>query len=66
MDEPICRHLRTKKMYLPGHVEQLAAAEREGWPDDFFWCNRTLTQTGTDDQPTHPKACTKCRVCFEE
>lgn len=65
MNEPRCRHLRTKKMYLPGHVEWLAEAEQDNWANDFFWCNRTLTEIGCDDQPVHPRLCTACRACFE-
>lgn len=53
-------------MYLPGHVEQMAEAEHDGWANDFFWCNRTLTEIGADDKPVHPNACKICRACFEE
>jgi hypothetical protein len=42
------------------------AKERDGWANDFFWCNRTLTEIGEDDKPVHPNACKSCRACFEE
>jgi len=52
-------------MYLPGQVELIAEAQADNWSNDFFWCNRTLSEIGTDDKPVHPLACKSCRVCFE-
>ena len=30
-----------------------------------FWCNRTQTVVGVDDQPVHKSVCTPDRTCFE-
>jgi hypothetical protein len=31
-----------------------------------FWCNRTQTVVGVDDQPVHKNSCAPGRSCFEE
>jgi hypothetical protein len=31
-----------------------------------YWCNRTQTVVGVDDQPVHKQACQDGRTCFEE
>lgn len=63
----ICRHVRTKKMYIP-------ALAHEAFPKDksdvehapHCWCNCTLTETGPDDRPVGMQTCTTGRSCFEE
>jgi len=31
-----------------------------------YWCNRTQTAVGVDDQPVHKNVCTPSRTCFAE
>ena len=31
-----------------------------------FWCNRTQTVVGVDDQQVHKESCAPGRSCFEE
>ncbi|MBE7557500.1 hypothetical protein HS125_00555 [bacterium] len=57
----LCRHLRTKMMYLP--MEE---------PDYFssttasFWCLRTLKVVGPDDGPVCAHdCCNPTRTCYE-
>lgn len=61
----LCRHLRTKQMYVPA----LAAGALEKYlrPDDdsFYTCNRTLSALGCDDDGVHPRACCAGRSCYQ-
>ena len=66
MNEPVCKHLRTKKLYIPEHSAEAFAEPAEPGAEAFYWCNRTLTATGVDDQPVHVRLCTRERCCFEE
>jgi hypothetical protein len=68
MSQPIlCKHLRTKSMFIPALAQELASD-----PDQLlnhsahYWCNCTVTETGPDDQPVGPKRCQFSRTCFEE
>jgi hypothetical protein len=67
MNQTFCKHLRTKAMFI-GATPEEAFAEK---PDDritscHFWCNRTQTVAGLDDQPVHKDTCNSSRSCFEE
>jgi hypothetical protein len=67
MNQTFCRHLRTKALFV-GATPEEAFAEK---PDDearscHFWCNRTQTVAGLDDQPVDKDACRPGRECFEE
>ncbi len=52
-----------------GATPEEAFAEK---PDDqgggtcHFWCNRTQSVAGVDDQPVEKSACVPGRSCFEE
>lgn len=61
-DQPVCRHLRTKALYVHGHDT----------PDVFFTsrsshyhCLRTQFVTGPDGGLTVPESCQPERGCFE-
>ncbi len=60
-----CCHLRTKRMYIPALAE--GALDPETYRDDqsFFWCNKTLTALGLDDDQVHPCVCLAGRACYE-
>ncbi len=63
----LCKHLRTKKMFLPREQEQVTGGAIHQEPDSqHYWCNRTLTEVGVDDQPVHRDCCRSGRRCFEE
>jgi hypothetical protein len=63
--KPLCRHLRTKQMYVPA----LAAGALQNYDsphdDSFYTCNRTLTVLGCDDDAVHPRACGPGRSCYQ-
>ena len=67
MDIPLCKYLRTKKMFIPAQADEafsLDAAD-SGHPG-HCWCNCTLTETGPDDGPVGAERCTPERSCFQE
>jgi hypothetical protein len=62
----LCRHLRTKKMYVPAQeaeVLEAAMGERPGEP--HCWCNRTMNEIGRDGGPVALGRCMASRACFE-
>ncbi len=63
----VCKHLRTKKMYVPAQADELFSPSGE--PLDYAcncWCNQTLTEVGRDDRPVGMQLCNRSRPCFEE
>ncbi len=67
MNVIFCKHLRTKKMYVDTTPEE-ALADKEGMEAStcHFWCNRTQTVVGPDDERVHKTTCSPSRSCFEE
>jgi len=68
MSQPIlCKHLRTKSMFIPA-LAQEDAAEPEAFLNRsaHYWCNCTVTETGPDDKPVGPQRCQPTRQCFQE
>ncbi len=64
----LCKHLRTKSMYIPALSRENRAGaplEPSGCPA-HYWCNCTSTETGPDDKQVGPGACDNSRSCFEE
>jgi hypothetical protein len=66
MNEPVCKHLRTKKLFIPEEAPDALAETTGPEAEPFYWCNRTLTPIGVDDKPVHVRLCTRGRCCFEE
>lgn len=62
MNEPRCRHLRTKAMYVSVQAPDAFNPANE----PVCWCNRTLHELGPDDSPVHPSICQAPRDCFEK
>jgi hypothetical protein len=66
MNSLLCRHLRTKKMYIPAQAAEVRAENPERSSSScHYWCNQTMTPVGRDDQPVHRDACQAGRPCFE-
>jgi hypothetical protein len=62
-EQPTCRHLRTKKMYVP-------ALQGSGgsWDDNGtarYWCLKTMAAVGPDDDFVDLHECRPHRRCFE-
>ena len=60
----LCRHLRTKGMFVSGYDGP--PPEVESPPDAAaFWCNLTGWAMGEDNRPANPTRCVGGRGCFE-
>ena len=67
MDKTYCKHLRTKSMYTGSTPEEaLADAEGHEITGRHFWCNRTQTVIGVDQQPVNKNTCNPSRTCCEQ
>jgi hypothetical protein len=67
MNDIFCKHLRTKKMFTGATAaEAFVDKEGENVTSCHFWCNRTQSVVGVDDQPVHKDVCQPGRSCFEE
>ena len=63
----VCRHLRTKKMYIPAQADEVFADTGENMGHcGHCWCNKTLAEVGLDDKVAGIQACNPSRSCFEE
>ena len=60
-----CRHLRTKRMYIPALAEGALDIEPNHNDQSFYWCNKTLSALGVDDNQVHPCVCQPGRSCHE-
>ena len=62
----VCKHLRTKKMFIPELADRVYATENGVLTDTSpCWCNRTLTEVGPDDKQVSLPLCSGKRSCFE-
>jgi hypothetical protein len=67
MNMIFCQHLRTKKMFTGATADEAFAEKHdEHVTPCHYWCNRTQTAVGVDDQPVHKNVCTPSRTCFAE
>jgi hypothetical protein len=58
-----CRFLRTKKMYIPAlHLE---GDPRRETGTAQFWCLKTMTGVGPDNDLVRGAACRSGRPCWE-
>jgi hypothetical protein len=64
----ICRHFRTKKLYVPALTHEVYEAKGDEMDHccGHCWCNRTLSEVGADDQLADLRSCNPQRSCFEE
>jgi hypothetical protein len=60
-----CRCLRTKRMYIPALAEDALDLEQNQNDQSFYWCNKTLSALGPDDNQVHPSLCQPGRSCHE-
>jgi hypothetical protein len=63
----VCRHLRTKKMYIPAQADEVfTGSDDKPEHSGHCWCNRTLAEIGSDDKLAGMQSCNPSRPCFEE
>lgn len=61
----ICRHLRTKAMYVPAEAGKILSEwEANSAPQPHCWCNVTMTELGADDFPASLALCVAGRKCY--
>jgi hypothetical protein len=58
-----CRFLRTKRMYIPALADGALDFKEDG--QACYWCNKTLSALGRDDNQVHPSLCQPGRACHE-
>jgi hypothetical protein len=61
--QPVCRHLRSKAIYVAGQLEPPAELEETG--SGHCWCNHTQHVTGPDNQMVERRDCNANRNCYE-
>jgi hypothetical protein len=61
VEQPICRHLLAKSMYLSGTRELPPGHNSAG----HCWCNLTQDVRGPDSQLVQPRACNSNRTCYD-
>ena len=59
----VCRHLRSKAIYVAGQLEPPAEMEQTG--SGHCWCNCTGHILGPDDQTVDRRGCNSNRSCYE-
>ena len=60
-----CQFLRTKRMYIPALAEGALDINADSNDQAFYWCNKTLSALGVDDNQVHPCLCQPGRSCHE-
>jgi len=61
--QPVCRHMRSKAMYVAGQMEPPAEAEQLG--SGNCWCIHTQHVYGPDNQLVDRRDCHSGRACYE-
>lgn len=60
---PVCRHLRSKAIFVAGQLEPPAEIEEMG--SGHCWCNQTQHVLGPDSQAVDRRGCNGGRDCYE-
>ncbi len=63
----LCRQLRCKEMYYnsPDQLERARANPAEALANKHFWCLKTFTAMGPENEPCSADACSPSRSCYE-
>jgi len=60
--EPVCRHMRSKGMFVAGQMEPEPDMQQAG--SGHCWCNQTQNVLGPDAQLVERQMCNTQRVCY--
>lgn len=63
LNQPACRHLRSKGMYVTGRLNPSVDDPEVG--DGYCWCNKTQHMIGPDDGLVDRASCAGGRTCYE-
>jgi len=68
MNPNFCRHLRSKKMYIPAQADEVVPVpEGKISHAGHCWCNRTMAEVGPDDRQVGAQSCCESgRACYQE
>ncbi|MGD9720636.1 MAG: hypothetical protein AB7O59_16465 [Pirellulales bacterium] len=61
--QPVCRHLRSKAIYVAGQMEPSAEMVEMG--SGNCWCNNTQHVLGPDSNLVDRRECNANRTCYE-
>ena len=61
--QPICRHMRSKAIYVAGQMEP--PPEMDAMGSGHCWCNHTQHILGPDDTLVDRRGCNSGRTCYE-
>ncbi len=61
--QPVCRHLRSKAIFVAGQMEPPADIEEMG--SGHCWCNHTQNVLGPDNHSVDRRECNGGRDCYE-
>ncbi len=65
MNKPICKHLRTKRLFIPALAADAFSLEEDPHEVVQCWCNKTMTELGRDDRHVSYEDCSdEKRSCF--
>lgn len=60
-----CRHLRTKKLYVPAYGQSALQPRQDMGASSHCWCNRTMMEIGADDGLVSLRKCADVqRSCY--
>jgi len=60
-----CKHLRTKRLFIPDLATDAFAQAEHMDEVRQCWCNKTMTEVGLDDRHVTYDACTNAkRACY--
>ena len=59
----VCRHMRSKAIYVAGHMEPPADMQLAG--SGHCWCSWTQHVFGPDEKPVDRRECNPGRSCYE-
>jgi hypothetical protein len=60
---PVCRHLRSKAVYVAGQLEPSPEMDTIG--SGHCWCNQTSHILGPDNELVDRRSCNANRPCYE-
>ena len=61
--QPVCRHLRSKAVFVSGQLEPPPEMEETG--SGHCWCNQTQHVLGPDQKSVDRRDCNSARDCYE-
>ena len=63
----LCKQLRCKEMYYDSkdQLERAQANPAEALANKHYWCLKTFTAMGPENEPCHAESCKPERACYE-